>query len=424
VGQEPELSPEAEASLKNGVVLTPRELEDWKAARKVKPVAGRVDLDPKTGKLTRTFTVRLPHGQAGKEIELTAYAFNEDRVKSETDRAKYTVPADAGPVKQRAYVVSMGVNAYENPGWDLRFAASDSETLQKALAKRLPGQYEVVPVTLISDCKTPGCPKDGKREIGKDDAKKASLHAVLELLAGHPLSAELKKSVAPEEAARIRKAEPDDLVAISVSSHGYTTKEGMFYMIPSDSGQTEGHGLTPELRQKWISSDELSAWLREVDAGEMVMVVDTCHSAATVEEPGFKPGPMGSRGLGQLAYDKGMRILAASQADDVALESEKLKQGLLTYALVHDGLEAKQAVKPGTKEITLDSWLEYGSERVPTLYEEVLKGKVQTFDEGPKDVRIDEQLSGGTSTLKRPSAFQQPSLFNFQKHQSAIILSH
>jgi uncharacterized caspase-like protein len=176
------------------------------------------------------------------------------------------------------------------------------------------------------------------------------------------------------------------------------------------------------LRQKWISSDELSAWLRDVDAGDLVMIVDTCHSAATVEEPGFKPGPMGSRGLGQLAYDKGMRILAASQADDVALESEKLKQGLLTYALVHDGLEAKQAVKAGTKEITLDSWLAYGSERVPLLYQEVLKGQVQTFAEGSKDVKIDAQLSDKTNTLKKPAFIQQPSLFNFQKNKRDLSL--
>ena len=276
-------------------------------------------------------------------------------------------------------------------------------------------------MTLVSDCKQADCPKDGNREIGEDHATKAGLHAVLELLAGHALIEELKKNL-PPGAERIRKAEPDDLVMLSVSSHGYTSKEGMFYIVSSDSGHTEGHGLTEQLRQKWISSDELSAWLRDVDAGDLVMIVDTCHSAATVEEPGFKPGPMGSRGLGQLAYDKGMRILAASQADDVALESEKLKQGLLTYALVHDGLEAQQAVKAGTKEITLDSWLEYGSERVPTLYQQVLTGKVQTFAEGSKDVVIDQQLSGGTSTLKKPSAFQQPSLFSFQKNKQDLAL--
>jgi len=276
-----------------------------------------------------------------------------------------------------------------------------------------------VPVTLISDCKRAGCPKDVNREIGLDHATKASFQAVLELLAGHTLSDALKKSV-PPGGEKIRRAGPDDLVVLSISSHGYTSKKGMFYIIPSDSGQTEGHGSTAEFLGKWISSDELSTWLRDVDAGENVMVVDTCHSAATVEQPGFKPGPMGSRGLGQLAYDKGMRILAASQADDVALESDKLKQGLLTYALVHDGLEAKQAVAENG-QITLDSWLEYGLQRVPGLYEEVVRGKVQTFTEGSRDVTVDEKPSGG---LTKPITFQQPTLFSFQKHRSAAVLSN
>jgi len=423
-GQEPELSAEAEASLK-AVVLSPQELKEWQVVRRVKPVAGRVDLDQKTGKLRRTFTVRLPHGQAGKEIEFSAYAFNEDRVKSLTATAGYVVPGNVGRLKRRAYVVAMGVNAYENPNWDLRYAANDAKRIQEALVKKLDKkQYEIVPLALISDCKTTGCPK-GQREVGENHATKASLHAVLELLAGHELSAELKMSL-PPGADRIRKADPDDLVVLSVSSHGYTSNDGIFYVIPSDSGDTEGLGLTGEqlrrVQQKWISSDELSAWLRDADAAEMVMVVDTCHSAATVEEPGFKPGPMGSRGLGQLAYDKGMKILAASQANDVALESEKLKQGLLTYALVHDGLEARQAVKPGTNAITLESWLEYASERVPILYEEVQKNQIQTFMEGSKAVSVDEQLSGGTSSLKKPNAFQQPSYFNFQKHESGVLL--
>ena len=57
------------------------------------------------------------------------------------------------------------------------------------------------------------------------------------------------------------------------------------------------------------------AHLRDVDAGDLVLIVDACHSAAAIEGTDFKPGPMGSRGLGQLSYDKGMRILTATQAD-------------------------------------------------------------------------------------------------------------
>ena len=274
VGQEPELSAEAEASLKNGVVLTGEELKAWQTARRVKPEGGRVTLDAATGKLQRSFLVRLPHGQAGKEIEFSAYAFNEDRVKSETARANYTVPEDAGPVQRRAFLISMGVNAYQYSDWDLHFAASDAQHIQDAVAKRLP-EYKVIPVTLISDCRTRGCPDTGDQNIGVDHATKASLHAVLELLAGHELSDELKSSI-PPGGESLEKAGPDDLILISVSSHGYASLDGMFYMIPSDSGQTDGRHITEELKRHWISSDELSAWLRDVDAGNLVMIVDTC----------------------------------------------------------------------------------------------------------------------------------------------------
>jgi len=75
-----------------------------------------------------------------------------------------------------------------------------------------------------------------------------------------------------------------------------------------------------------INSDELSEWLRKIDAGEMVLIIDACQSAASVSGGGFKPGPMGSRGLGQLAYDKGMAVLAAAQADSAALEDRRVGQ--------------------------------------------------------------------------------------------------
>jgi hypothetical protein len=73
--------------------------------------------------------------------------------------------------------------------------------------------------------------------------------------------------------------------------------------------------------------------------------------------------------------------------------------------------------------ITMEGWLQYGADRVPTLYEEVLAGNVQKFTAHSKDTSIDEELSGGTSSLKKPNAFQQPSFFNFRKRRSAIVLS-
>ena len=72
-----------------------------------------------------------------------------------------------------------------------------------------------------------------------------------------------------------------------------------------------------------------------------------------------------------MAYDKGIRILAASQTDDVALELEQIRQGLLTYAVVHDGLERGRAGKQdATGEITADGWLRYVVDRVSKLFED------------------------------------------------------
>ena len=121
--------------------------------------------------------------------------------------------------------------------------------------------------------------------------------------------------------------------------------------------------------------------------------------------------------MGQLAYDKGMRVLAASQTDSVALESEKVKHGLLTYALILDGLEQRKAARKANVQISISDWLKYGSDRVPSLYEEIKKLKpgeklglkrewgVVTVDS--KEIDPNERI-------------QKPSLFDFGSSSSNV----
>lgn len=351
---------------------------------------GVLKTDAQTGKTTVTFDdVRLPRAaDAGVKkdasddtdadaragaIEFSAYAFNEDRVKSQTARASFTPPVKLNASKGRAYVISVGVNAYENEDWDLRFAANDARRLQEVVAARVAsgGEYEeVLSVPLISDYATEGGRKVSPRVFKEQGATKRNFRAVLDLLAGRKVDEETLKSI--PNADKLRRATPEDLVLVSFSSHGYADERGSFYLFTSDTG---GGGASSDLKgalARAISSDELGAWLRDVDAGELILVVDACHSAASVQGEGFKPGPMGSRGLGQLSYDKGMRILTSTQADDVALESALVEQGLLTYALTRDGLESARAdFKPKDARITVAEWLAYGVERVPALHAEV-----------------------------------------------------
>jgi WD40 repeat protein/uncharacterized caspase-like protein len=392
-----------------------------------------IKFDQKTGAMTLpSIRVALPRGKDVSQIEFSAYAFNDDRIKSQT--ARWEWPADilsklpkAQVGKPRAYIIAVGVNAYENSDFDLDFAADDARRMAAVVTEKLIAtvQYEkVVPITLISDYEV----SESQRIVTEKQATKERFHAALDLLAGKSVDPRMVADV--KNANQLQKATPDDLVLIMYYSHGYADRAGNFYLIPYDTGLGIGKVFTSSVSQHSISSDELSLWLRDVDAGEMILIVDACHSSAAIEGSEFKPGPMGSRGLGQLSYDKGMKILTATQADNIALENNLLKHGLLTYALVRDGIEARQAdYKPEDNVINIGEWLSYGVDRVPKLYEEVKAGKIQDF--GITNARATKVViatqSGKTSSRALEEVViaakaQQPSLFDFNKKRRDVVL--
>jgi WD40 repeat protein/uncharacterized caspase-like protein/tetratricopeptide (TPR) repeat protein len=382
---------------------------------------GRIRLDPQTHKTTLTFhNIQLPLDGSTRPVEFSAYAFNDSRVKSETDRFKFTPRQNMAAQKGRAYVLTFGVNLFDNPAWNLSFAANDAREMSKALTQKLDAanQYlEVVPLSLVSD---------GQSAPGEAKAIKKNIEMVLKRLAGERVEEGIIKAIPNLD--RVKKATPQDLIVISFSTHGYADESSVFYLLPQDTGGTgEGRRLDADTIKQAISSDELATWLQEVDAGELVMVIDACHSAA-VTGGEFKPGPMGSRGLGQLAYDKRMKLLAATQADSVALEHNRLQHGILTYALIYDGLERGSAdFRPKDTTITLTEWLAYGVARVPQLSVDIREGRLQVIDttapkaqQKPKDVTADPAFA---TQAQSKNFIQRPSLFDFQTRQRVVNLS-
>ena len=319
---------------------------------------GPIKVNPHTGKAEMVFTnIKLPRREDVLKVEFSAYAFNADRVKSATDHLTYELPAPLKTVKGRAYLITVGVNVYENLEiTKLLYPASDARLMGAELsdALRHTGNYaEIVTIPLIADFRE----RDGEQVIRPI---KENFKTVLDLLAGRQVGAAQLAAIPSAIRNNLRAARPEDLVIISFSTHGQADGQGNFYLYPFDTGQTN-EGLLPHC----ISSNDLSLWLRDVDAGELVMILDACHSGAAPGED-FKPGPMGSRGLGQLAYDKGMRILAATQADNVAQGSGQSAHGLLTTALISYGIEKGEAAK--SRRVTMRDWLEYGVKEVPVLY--------------------------------------------------------
>ena len=96
---------------------------------------------------------------------------------------------------------------------------------------------EVIPLTLISD----DFDDRGQSEQERT-ATKANLCAVLFTLAGK--SAEHCNTKAPiPNADRLEKVTPDDLVIISIATHGYADAQGVFYLFPQDAGANIRNGL-------------------------------------------------------------------------------------------------------------------------------------------------------------------------------------
>jgi hypothetical protein len=387
--------------------------EEDKAWRKANNLESVVKFD----KQRATFVfekVRLPKDGRGG-IEFSAYAFNDDRVKSETSRKTFEIKSPTVRAGN-TYLVSIGVNTSENPAYNLNYAAVDARKTQEILGERLKAKLKgtaskLIQINLVSD-------------TNEKTATKPIIKSLFNRLAGKTETADFPITIDGQKffADKLPAIQPEDTLIITYSGHGYADANGIFYLLPYDIGANT-EKLTTEVLPRLISSDELSLWMRDVTAREMLMIVDACHSSAAVQGDNFKPGPMASCGLGQLAYDKGMKILSATQANNVALElGGSLKQGLLSYALLQDGIFSKFADTDTNKQLFYREWLKYGEKRVPALYEGIKNGTI-------KSVTIDGKLPTETQRSEifyvdknRKQTLQEPKLFDFNEKRDDILL--
>ena len=333
-------------------------------------------------------TVRLVAGQN----QLAAYAFNRDNVKS----ADAVLEATGSEGLKRAgtlHLLAVGINQYANPGYNLKYAVADVRAVAEEVERQQKklGLYSQVALTSLTD----------------GEATKANILYALKRLAG---SAAALPQGAPASLEKIKAAEPEDAVVVYYAGHG-TAQDQRFYLIPHDLGhqgartELDDAGLQKILSHS-ISDLELEQAFEAIDAGQMLMVIDACNSGQALEAEEKRRGPMNSKGLAQLAYEKGMYILTAAQSYQAALEAEQLGHGYLTYALVEEGLKAAAAdYRPKDSQVMVREWLDYATERVPRMQESKMRASRDlkhniAFVEGEEKVdEVDKR------SLQRPRVF-------------------
>jgi WD40 repeat protein/uncharacterized caspase-like protein len=361
----------------------------------------------RNGSLVKVWHGDVLNGQSAVSLEqeitvtagpnrLVAYAFNRDNVKSK-DAPLVFAGADSLKRKGTAYIIAVGVNEYANSQYNLKYATADARSFGEEMRRKQTqvGGFERVEVVELLDA----------------NATKENILSVIKRLAGEPGPPTLKAG--PGDG--LKRVEPEDTVIIYYAGHG-TAQAQRFYLIPHDLGYTGDRTKLTEAGLKTILSHsisdvELETAVEGLDAGHLLLIIDACNSGQALEAEEKRRGPMNSKGLAQLAYEKGMYILTAAQSFQAALEAAQLGHGYLTYALVEEGLKTPVAdVEPKDGVLIAREWLNFATERVPRMQEEKMAqgrglGVQIAFTEGEADVADPQQRS-----VQRPRVFYRREL--------------
>ena len=214
---------------------------------------------------------------------LTAYAFNNDDIKS-TDESLTIIGAKSLARKGRTFIVAIGVGAYANPDFNLKYVADDATNfgdLLKAKQTEFEASDDVKVITLLDR-----------------EATKENILNTLKGLTGDN-----------------NGVQPEDSLIVYFSGHGVSKGE-RFYMIPYDIGyegprQALGRsvdGLETIMRHS-ISDRELESAFRSIDARNLTLIIDACESGQALQTKDERQGPMNSKGLASSPTKKGCTSL-------------------------------------------------------------------------------------------------------------------
>ena len=273
-----------------------------------------VKITPRGGESLKTWAVALVDGIN----TFRAVGFSSDR--TESNPSEIVVNLLAPEKETSLYVLSVGINHYQNPALDLNYAEPD--------ARAIAGFFKSRGADLFKNLEI--------KEIYNEQATRAG---ILERMT------ELKATL------------PQDAVLIYLAGHGENIGE-QWYFIPHELVYPERE---EEVQAKAISSEELTAAIKNITAQKILVLIDACKSGAVlVAFRGFED----RKALSQLSRATGVHVVAASTKDQFAAEVSELGHGVFTYTLL-EGLKGKAA--GAGENITVRKLMGYIEEQLPEL---------------------------------------------------------
>jgi WD40 repeat protein len=262
--------------------------------------------------------------------DLTAVAFNKDRI--ESTPAQVNVYFDGMESEMRLFILSVGINKYENPSYQLNYAIDDAKAYNKLIKKGAGNIFQSIEEYFIKD----------------SEASKTNIEQMFNQIA--------------------LKARPEDVFIFYFAGHGAMSSEdndenSSFFIIPYDV--TNIYGNHKLLQEKAISSYEILELSKLIKARKQLFILDACQSGGALAALNSR-GANREKAIAQLARSTGTFFLLASGAVQFASEARELGHGIFTYAIL-EALEGKADGGNPDAKITASELKSYVEERVPEL---------------------------------------------------------
>ena len=266
----------------------------------------------------KTFELNLVPGD--NEIVVTAFS-NGD---VESTPASLIIKYSGLQKTADCYILSIGINKYENESMNLTYARTDAEAFADSVEKGSKKMFRNVYTRTLLD----------------SEASKSSILSALDNIG-----------------TRIRK---EDVFIFFYAGHGSVVDNGFYFITPEVRGLYQKEKLSDALYVV-----DLQEKLKQLPALKQVVFVDACHSGSSVEMLAMRGGAE-EKALAQLSRSSGIHVMASSESQQQSAEITSLKHGVFTYVLL-EALSGKADGAPADSKITVYEIKSYIDDQVPEL---------------------------------------------------------
>jgi WD40 repeat protein len=274
----------------------------------------------------KTFELNLVPGE--NEISVSAFSNGDIESIQETVNIIYKGLQKTSD----CYVLSIGINKYENEALNLTYARPDAQSFTSFLSDKGEKLFNKINSYSLFD----------------KDATKAKIISAI------------------DEISKVMKKE--DVFIFFYAGHG-STEENVFYFVT-----TEITGLYQQDKLKSaLNVNELQEKFRILPALKQVVFIDACQSGGSVQVLAMR-GATEEKALAQLSRSSGVHVMASSDSEQSSAEIKSLGHGVFTYVLL-EALNGKADGAPADSKITVYEIKSYIDDQVPEVSYNLIRHK-------------------------------------------------